>query len=299
MSNPKPPFTIFHYSEMANRLKFTDQLDKTLHVPESILADYDFTDEVKCGLVGCFEPHKHGIHFACVDGTESNMGKDCAAKHFPDLYDAMRKSFRARRDHRARLDVVAAYKARRDELRTTILDLWNQERGARWAHECLAGFRSHCPGFVSDQLTAMAKSGDWTIYDYREADAENALRLGFRRDEETERIPIGALQGGDILKASPYDERKSMLDRMAEYDQLTDPDSLSGRRRLQWQQWNASVNSRLDDVRKQLAAARSFFVPDNLSELIKIARDGTQRKNLRSLIDAVRRVGLTKGRRAG
>lgn len=66
---------------MRSRPLFRDGLDADTFKPTRILGKYEFKDEIPCGLLGCREMHKRGVHALVEDQLAEMTAADLGVGH--------------------------------------------------------------------------------------------------------------------------------------------------------------------------------------------------------------------------
>lgn len=268
------PIVIKCFQDMKDRLDFVEELDPSKeHKLKELLTEYHMPHLIKCGLPDRTE-HLHGVLVRTEDGVETCIGADCAAREFPEQYDAIRKSFTMRRARVAHLDAINEYRARTPEYVRQLDTIAYEERGGHWADRCRTLYDSMCPESVREHLRHLARgTGGWTLSvqeRIRDGDKENDLGLGFRREQRYEERRVGTLRGGAALLKRVAGVLGPLRRKMAEYDGV-DPTTLTRPARRTWAEWSKTIPALIDEARMLVALSRDLYTRENLEQLIQIA----------------------------
>jgi hypothetical protein len=286
---PSPPIVVHKYADLLL------PLDPRTHKLSEILTDYHFDEQIPCGLANCRTPHNHGVLVLTEDGSETNIGHICGAKHFPEQFMGARKEFRRRQAARAHLDVIQDYLGKVSQYVAAMDQV--MQAGGEWADRCLHAYRDMCPDYVKHQLFGMARTGDWSITREEKVDSENALALGLRRGARTETKVIGHLRGGVAIMKLVASVLRPIRATM-QVHQGINPIILNTRKRREWVEWAIGIPRTLEEAQAIVTAAREFYAKSNLDQLIAIARDKHERRAIRSFIEAVESLDRSYARTA-
>lgn len=177
----------------------------------SIIAPYHLTGEkIKCGIADCGSPHWHGYLITTSDGLETNIGKDCGAKHFNADFKAEMSRHDRLYEIRLKTAAVLDLKNRAPLLLWQIENLQNVYMKLKTLRQKLRGCLSRAD---SQRLDNKAKTGDGNIYKY-EPMSDRDKEAYFAANPEEERkgqepmneIKVAEIHGLAFLTSTYNDE---------------------------------------------------------------------------------------------
>ncbi|MGH9908054.1 MAG: hypothetical protein ACRD8U_20990 [Pyrinomonadaceae bacterium] len=286
MDGASIPVTLFPLEEVTkidlpeqlfNWLGFSCEVQGTTGGIDRILAYYQFSHAIKCGLTDCHTLHEKGYLVTTRDGRITNIGHNCGEKFFGiDFISKVRELEKhlALHSQKARLNEIIR---NRDLLKAKIDAKLNLNSG--WHHKSHDAFGRRYPEDLIRELTLRAIRDDGALYRERELTKEEIeLRNPMVTEANSDSKPvyirerIGEIKGLRIFRRdirAVLGELDARLSELAFADKAaleTKRGSLQG-----WTQWADRIPTVLQEADDLLKSGVEFFKQDNLDLCLHLA----------------------------
>ena len=305
-------FDIEHYvkinciEDITKRELYRPEVDTDRSQLEGVIEPYILPDngsKIRCSINSCHTPHFNGFLVRISDGYETNIGKDCGKKHFPEFvshFNAASKRKRTRMSKERLNEVIA----NASEIQTRIQNLIDQECGGSWLHRGLKNFTAHYPNDVVQRLRKMAQRGENAVIQSRRRSDEEIDDLldanpGNRRDQWLyESATVGTLRGLKIftspIRQTLVVDLKQTLDEVISADKAT----LTSRKLNEFVRWRNDMDQRFELVEQLIQAGQRFFQLENLALLKKLELSDASRQRMDSLQWSYNQADITPASKA-
>ncbi|MCF6263711.1 MAG: hypothetical protein L3J24_09030 [Xanthomonadales bacterium] len=264
--------------DIKNRFQYKPSVDTQNARLIEVIEPYNLPEKggkISCSIKSCHTPHYKGYLIKTSDNTETNIGKDCGKKHFPDFVVHFNKATKKHRI-RSKQEQLNGIIEQKCEIYSRINDLIHQEYGGSWCQKAYKNFSKHYPNQAIDDLKQRAIRNDATIsYSRKRTETEVSDMLasnpGSKREEWLyEDIPVGVLAGLDIFQQSI---RSILIEKLTNpLNELTQTDktNLSTAKLNKFARWAGDIELLFNEAEQLIKANRKFFQHDNLILLIKL-----------------------------
>lgn len=268
------------WEDITQRPGFTGNLDPTAQELSKIIGQYAFQNMIPCGLSNCHTLHTRGYLVATKLGRETNIGKDCGKNYFGvDFVDMAAQFDRDMRDKEAR-ERLWNLSFRLDQLKTTIKDIREGERGADWMHRTsrqLVEVGKRVPPSVVRRLATMVKTGSPTLIKEREATAHEH-EMEEARTGRSIRPPLFITENiADISGLQALDQANDLrkiliidLEENFKVFELLNIDAMTSRELAKWSKWAGTVEQRIEAARKSMEIGFILLKRSNLEPFMQI-----------------------------
>lgn len=167
------------WQDIQGRAGYSDNLDPAQQKLSSIIGQYAFSAQIRCGLSNCKTPHNRGYLVVTQSGRETNIGKDCGKRYFGVEFENLATTFD--RDLREKLarENVGNFMLRLDDVQRRLQELLAGERGGYWVYKNSRPLVEAHRGVLGDivrTIVAMVKTGQSTLMKERPATARETER---------------------------------------------------------------------------------------------------------------------------
>jgi hypothetical protein len=280
LSNEKELIPVESWEQICERAGFTNSLDPAEHELKAILGSYTFPAKVPCGLSNCQTPHFRGYIVATKDGRETNIGNHCGKKFFGVDFEEMAAKYDRDLLERQNRERVWAFVSQRAEaVATRINELRGGTFGGDWVYKTIRPLVEGLqivPGKVVRKLAEMAKTGQTTLTQEREANEQELAELDRGAGRRVRRphiisVPIAQVAGLDAL-ASDFDIKRLLVIELAEplrELKATSIDSLDFESLKRWSRWVSEVDGKLERAAASIEKGRRLLTVKNLTPFRK------------------------------
>lgn len=267
----------------------------------SIVAPYHLSGaKIKCGISDCGSPHWHGYIITTSDGLETNIGKDCGAKHFKADFASEKRRHDELYERRLKIGKILALKAEASSILEDLESLQNEYNFLKSLRYKLRGALS-AP--ESQKISYKLKTGDQNLYRYeaktqQEREAFLAANPSSRKSGAIppNEIKIGEIAGFPFLGATHKDEEVfNYIQPLRNLEQASEQQIMAWRKGEinKTHTWFGSAK-KMEVVRSLIEHGNQFFTESNLKGLAHI---GISEESLATAITEVRRHMATAGRK--
>jgi hypothetical protein len=286
---------ISRWEDMTERERFCRDIDGRKVELLRVLAPYrNLLPHGPCGLSNCRTPNGSGYLIEAADGRETNIGRDCGKRHFPEFHEQALAVDRIQRERELRERAVAA-KQDLPRLRAIVDELRLEERGATWVEHCVRRLRAQLLAVdpvLWSSLQRRAASGAAVVNRVRklakrerapaqEIVTKEGKTLRVRQDAYAEER-VGRFEGLEAFLPERDLHELVAKRAVALLDALDRCDAASDRHKdisgllKELGQFDATIRA----IRWSVEAGRLFFKPENLALLPFLTSDEGQQKQL-------------------
>lgn len=270
------------WSDIEGRAGYSDELDPAQHKLSSIIGQYAFQAQIRCGLTNCHTAHNRGYLVVTQSGRETNIGKDCGKRYFGVEFENLAAQFD--RDMREKLarENVGNFLLRLDETQRRLKDLLESERGGIWVYKTSRPLVEPARGVPTDivrAVAAMLKTGQSLLTKDRPAtERETQLaEAGGNRVKRPHVIaePVAEIRGLDALREE-NDLRKLLivdLDTNLKALEGLNVDTMQPADVAQWSKWVNSVDASFDRAEAAIRSGRDLLTAANLRPFEQILKE--------------------------
>lgn len=285
------------WEDITQRPGFTGNLDPTAQELSKIIGQYAFQNMILCGLSNCHTLHARGYLVATKLGRETNIGKDCGKNYFGvDFVDMAAQFDRDMRDKEAR-ERLWNLSFRLDQLKTTIKDIREGERGADWMHRTsrqLVEVGKRVPPSVVRRLTTMVKTGSPTLIKEREATAHEH-EMEEARTGRSIRPPLFITENiAEISGLQALDQANDLreiliidLEENFKVFELLNIDTMTSRELAKWSKWAGTVEQRIEAARKSMEIGFILLKRSNLEPFMQILEKEEEQTSFLTYLDSL------------
>lgn len=270
------------WEDIQGRVGYSDDLDPAQQKLSSIIGQYAFSAQIRCGLSNCKTPHNRGYLVVTQSGRETNIGKDCGKRYFGVEFENLATTFD--RDLREKLarENVGNFLLRLDDVQHRLDDMLTGEHGGYWVYKnsrpLIEPHRS-VPGDIVRTIAAMLKTGQSTLTKARpateretqlaEADGTRVKRPHMVSDPVAEIRGLEALREENDLRALLVLDLEANLKAIEGLDVDTEP----AREVARWSKWVNTVEAVFDRAEAAIAAGRVLLTAANLGPFSEVLKD--------------------------
>lgn len=270
------------WTDIEGRAGYSNELDPSQHKLSSIIGQYAFTAQIRCGLSNCHTQHNRGYLVVTQSGRETNIGKDCGKRYFGVDFENLAVQFD--RDMREKLarENVGNFLLRMDETQRRLKDALDGERGGAWVYRTSRPLVEPARGVPSDivrTIAAMLKTGQTLLTKDRPATERETqiAEAGGNRVKRPHMItePVAEIQGLDALREE-NDLRKLLivdLDTNLKALDGLNVDAMQTSDVAQWSKWVNSVDATFDRADAAIRSGRELLTAENLRPFEQVLRD--------------------------
>lgn len=265
------------WEEVISRPGFVADLDPSTVELKAMIGSYLFKDHVKCGLSSCHQPHGRGYLVTTIDGSETNIGKDCGKKHFDVDFETMRNAYERDLRNKERREQLENFITQAPTFLQKVEGLHVGPLGADalYAHlQVLTNRGRGVPDTIVDRLQKMAKSRNGSITVQRQANEQEIENLEAIQGVKLKRPhyieeDIGYLSGIAVLYPENNLRNLLVVDLQTGIKRIQSlqVDSLGEYELRLHSQWASEIDSKFNTVRQTIREARALLSPANVSKL--------------------------------
>ncbi len=267
----------------------------------SIVAPYHLTGaKIKCGISDCGSPHWHGYLITTSDGLETNIGKDCGAKHFKADFTTEMRRHDELYERRLKIGRILSLKK---EASSILMELQTLQAEYNFLKSLRFKLRGALSATDNQKLIYKLKTGDHNLYRYvvrtkaeRDAYLEAnpaAKKTGVVPPKE---IKIGEISGFQFLGATYKDEEIfNYISPLKNLEQTKEQEIIEWKRGEinKTHSWFKDAK-KIETIRSLIEFGTQFFTEENINGLTHI---GISEASLSSAITEIRRLMASSGRR--
>lgn len=281
------------WEDIEGRAGYSNELDPAQHKLSSIIGQYAFQAQIRCGLSNCHTPHNRGYLVVTQSGRETNIGKDCGKRYFGVDFENL--AVRFDRDMREKLarENVGNFLLHLDETQRRLKDVLDGERGGAWAYRASRPLIEPARGVPSDivrAIAAMLKTGQTLLTKDRPAtERETELaEAGGNRVKRPHMVtePVAEILGLEALREE-NDLRKLLivdLDTNLKALEGLNVDTMQPGDVAQWSKWVNSVDATFDRAEAAIASSRELLTAGNLRPFEQVLKDPSDARRFESFL---------------
>jgi hypothetical protein len=270
------------WDDIEGRAGYSNELDPSQHKLSSIIGQYAFQAQIRCGLSNCHTPHNRGYLVLTQSGRETNIGKDCGKRYFGVDFENLAVQFD--RDMREKLarENVGNFLLRLDETQRRLKEVLDGEGGGAWVYKTSRPLVEPARGVPSDivrAIGAMLKTGQSLLMKDRPATERETqiAEAGGNRVKRPHMIaePVAEIRGLDALREE-NDLRKLLivdLDTNLKALDGLNVDTMQPADVAQWSKWVNSVDASFDRAEAAIRAGRELLTAKNLRPFEQILKE--------------------------
>lgn len=273
------------WDDIEGRPGYSNELDPSQHKLSSIIGQYAFQAQIRCGLSNCHTPHNRGYLVVTQSGRETNIGKDCGKRYFGVDFENL--AVRFDRDMREKLarENVGNFLLHLEETQRRLQDILEGDRGGAWVYKNSRPLVESARGVPSDivrAVGAMLKTGQTLLMKDRPAtERETQLaEAGGNRVKRPHVItePIAEIRGLDTLREENDLRKLLMVDLDTNLKALDglNVDTMQPADVAQWSKWVNSVDASFDRAEAAIRSGRELLSAENLRPFEQILKDSAE-----------------------
>lgn len=268
------------WDEIRSRPGFSINLNPGQHMLESIIGRYIFKDKIRCGLSNCHTPHAKGYIVVTKDGQETNIGKDCGKTYFGVDFETLSRKLDRDITEKENRDKLWSFSFQLEELKKSISQLRESERGADWVHRNtrpLISLNKGCPDEIVRRISSMIKMRQGILSIQREANTQEIDNLEAIQGRKLQRPyyldePIAEIAGVEALY--PENNLRDLLileleENLKSFEEK-DIDALNFEALSYWVKWIGSIEKTMEKANHVVCRGRVLLEPNNLHPFYKV-----------------------------
>jgi hypothetical protein len=241
-----------------------------------VIGDYEFDDEIHCGLKDCNQPHKKGFIVLTSTEEETNIGNNCGEKIFGHIqFSSLRKSYKTDFEIENNRQIIRNSLPNLENWYQRLISHYNKSPyNARWAWESIINILqpSVIGEFAFSELNKMKRTLNGKVVVDIVATAEEAQILQAQGKKPPFYIEkslgevkcVSVLSQGDELKKLVLDDIKETLKRIEDVN----PDTCDDYKLLSDIAKRANnVESNFKKIDSIVENAKKFFEKQNFAPL--------------------------------
>lgn len=261
------------WDDIEGRPGYSNELDPSQHKLSSIIGQYAFQAQIRCGLSNCHTPHNRGYLVVTQSGRETNIGKDCGKRYFGVDFENL--AVRFDRDMREKLarENVGNFLLRLDETQRRLKDVLEGDRGGTWVYRTSRPLIEPARGVPSDIVRAvgtMLKTGQSLLMKDRLATERETqiAEAGGNRLKRPHMIaePVAEIRGLDALREENDLRQLLMIDLDTNLKALegSNVDTMQPADVARWSKWVNAVDASFDRAEAAIRSGRELLTVENL-----------------------------------
>lgn len=281
------------WDDIEGRPGYSDELDPSQHKLSSIIGQYAFQAQIRCGLSNCHTPHNRGYLVVTQSGRETNIGKDCGKRYFGVDFENL--AVRFDRDMREKLarENVGNFLLRLDETQQRLKDVLDGDRAGAWVYKTSQPLLEPARGVPSDivrAVAAMLKTGQSLLTKDRPASERETqiAEAGGNRVKRPHMItePIAEIRGLDALREENNLRKLLMVDLDTNLKALEglNVDTMQPADVMRWSKWVNSVDAGFDRAEAAIRSGRELLTVENLSPFEEILKEPADRQRFNAFL---------------
>lgn len=130
---------LYDFDDIKKRDKFVSVFDPKGKELVKVIGNYEFDEEIHCGLKDCNQPHKKGFIVLTSTQEETNIGNNCGERIFGHIqFSTLRKSYKTDLEIENNLKIIANSRSNLDEWYNRLIFHYTKSpNNARWAWESI------------------------------------------------------------------------------------------------------------------------------------------------------------------
>ena len=281
------------WDDIEGRPGYSDELDPSQHKLSSIIGQYAFQAQIRCGLSNCHTPHNRGYLVVTQSGRETNIGKDCGKRYFGVDFENL--AVRFDRDMREKLarENVGNFLLRLDETQQRLKDVLDGDRAGAWVYKTSRPLLESARGVPSDivrAVAAMLKNGQSLLTKDRPATERETqiAEAGGTRVKRPHMItePIAEIRGLEALREENNLRKLLMVDLDTNLKALegSDVDTMQPADVMRWSKWVNSVDAGFDRAEAAIRSGHELLTVENLRPFEEILKEPADRQRFNAFL---------------
>lgn len=260
------------YEDLKRLPGFVEDVPRDALKNVSKLAPYIMTDEIRCGIKDCHQPHNEGCAIRATNDSitiTTNIGHCCAARILGVDWVQAKREYNERASFDDKKRLINAFL---DDPRAIISDVFKvwYDGDVRWLDEARTDFLEGAPQRLRDVLEKRAKSGTTQVVQAREREEDDlTAHLGFSSrgadNNNIVTIPVGNLVGLNCIKLCAWDLVCRQVYKMAQQLAGQNPATMSARDIGDCARQLRSFRRKLQRAKELVAEGRAFFTRENFA----------------------------------
>jgi hypothetical protein len=297
LSTNKGLIKVDDWENIESRPGFSTNLNPKDHELQAIIGRYVSGDKKRCGLSDCHSPHSKGYIVSTKDGKETNIGKDCGQKYFGVDFDVQAAQFDRDITQQDNRELLWNFSFTLEELEKKLSEMRRGANGADWVHknsQALVVPGGKVPSSVIREITKLVKARSSSLYRVVQATEQEVEDLEAIRGIKVERPHYTEELLGDVYGLFALYPENNLRDNLVfgieeriKGFKAEAIDQMSYERLTFWKKWVSSIEGTLDNAANTIAAGLVLLTATNLSPLLKIIDNGTDRIAFREFINSL------------
>lgn len=280
LNTEKGLINVEDWDDIRSRPGFSINLNPGQHMLESIIGRYIFKDKIRCGLSNCHTPHAKGYIVVTKDGQETNIGKDCGKTYFGVDFETLSRKLDRDITEKENRDKLWSFSFQLEELKKSISQLRESERGADWVHRNIRPIISQnkgCPDEIVRRVSSMIKARQGVLSIQREASEQEIDNLEAIQGRKLPRPhyidePIAEIAGVEALY--PENDLRALLileleENLKSFEEK-DIDVLDFEALSYWVKWIGSIEKTMEQANHVVCRGRVLLEANNLQPFSRV-----------------------------
>lgn len=268
---------LYDFDDIKKRDKFVSVFDPKGKELVKVIGNYEFDEEIHCGLKDCNQPHKKGFIVLTSTQEETNIGNNCGERIFGYIqFSTLRKNYRTDYEIENNRKIISESIIHLDKWNKKLDSLYQHPKGATWALRMLTNvLRPSVTGtFVCSELNKMKKNLNGSVIIERKAtdDEIEILKAQQKKPPYIVELSLGeikyisVLSQATILKSLVVNEIKDTLQLLGTFD----PSKCKDNRLLQTTARKInSMENNFKQIESIIETSIKFFDKKNFSPLYR------------------------------